>query len=367
MAINYKYVAMGGFGFVISPNIIMPETSPETYNLNTVSKIFMKKNDALIEYDNHKIINRIDPEYRYHLKMLNSDNCHKIMNNELRDLNIYKLPHHIKVSLKNSKYYYINYDFGGLTLPQLFDSFESRKYYKTDKTIYLKICGEFLKLIQFVKLLLDKRYIHHDLKHNNILIDNNLTFKTIDFGLMEYIPDYIENCTCIKNTNPMELFEYFPFEIEYYNVNNYNNCVEISKGCNYRAKLSYLKNKYKYFYKKYLSQNYGLKYNEMITLMTTTPHIEFLNASFNTFDIYTLGITLIFLTEQYMNIINIKRSFDDFCDRTEYSEKYSEWIYFDSLYEIICKMITPNVFERITIDELIVEFEKYLVIIYERS
>jgi serine/threonine protein kinase len=360
MSIKYNYLASGGFGFVISPNIVRKSTNISDYNFKTVSKIFMKRDDALTEFDNHTIVNTLDPDYEFHLKLLKMN---KITAEELRHIDIKNIPSNIKKLLTKDIYYYINYDFGGITLMELFGN----KTLPFEKPIYVRICEEFLKTIKVVKILLANNYIHHDLKLNNILVDNNLVFKIIDFGLMEHIPDYYDYCVCVKNDNPMPIFEYFPLEIEYYNVKNYENCEDIAKQRNYSSIMVDLKIKYSFFHKKYSLVTSKQKYEDMITLMKTEKtHAQFLNASFNTFDIYTLGLALLFISEQYVNI-KIKKSnraFDDFCDSTEYSYHYSEWIHFDTLYDLIVKMITPNVFERITIDDLIVEFEKYLRIIY---
>jgi len=364
MSIKYNYLASGGFGFVISPNIVHSSTNISDYNFKTVSKIFIKKEDALTEYDNHTIVNKLDPDYVFHLKLLKMN---KITAEELRHIDIKNVPNSIKRLLTKDRYYYINYDFGGITLMELFGD-KNKKTSPFEKKIYLRICEEFLKMIKVVKIFLENNYIHHDLKMNNILVDNNLVFKIIDFGLIEFIPDYYDYCICAKNDNPMPIFEYFPLEIEYYNVKNYENCEEIAKSRNYLSVTTNLSIKYPYFHKKYSLVIFKQKYDVMLTMMKMEKtHAQFLKASFNTFDIYTLGLALLFISEKYVNveIKNSRSSFDDFCDRTEYSYHYSEWIHFDRLYDLILKMITPNVFERITIDELIVEFKKYLQIIYD--
>jgi serine/threonine protein kinase len=214
--------------------------------------------------------------------------------------------------------------------------------------------------MEVVKLLLEKQYIHHDLKHNNIMVSNDLSLKMIDFGLMEYIPEYTKFCKNEHNNNPVALFEYFPFETEYYNVKNYNNHVAVANQQNYTTKITYLENKYQYFFRKFVKGEYDKQYNEMVATMDTATHDEFLNASFHTFDIYTIGITVIFLIEQYIISIPKRRTYSDFYNDVEYNFEYPEWLQFDKLRPLIVKMITPNVFKRIHIDDLLVEFEMYI-------
>ena len=361
MSISYKYIGSGGFGFVISPNINNNYIADSKYNLRSVSKIFVNNNgddnEYLVESElyNHKIIDNLDPEFKYHLKILNPIGYYSIEKSKLKKLSISNIPLRIKKLLIEEEFYYINYEFGGITL---LDLFEDNPIYYTKK-IYIHICNEIMKLIHFIKLLLENKYIHHDLKHNNILIDDNLTFKTIDFGLLEYIPEYLDFCKTIQSP----LYEFFPFEIEYYNSCNYNNCIDISKQYNYSSKLQYLRTNNYYFFSDYSSEIYKNKYNEMINMMHLKNHDEFLNASFNSFDIYTLGITLIYLTEKYIIFKKNSESFDNYYNSTEYSQQYFEWIHFQQLKPLILKMITPNVFERITIDDLLIEFENYIRII----
>jgi hypothetical protein len=58
---------------------------------------------------------------------------------------------------------------------------------------------------------------------------------------------------------------------------------------------------------------------------------------------------------------------DDYHDRREYSYKYVSWIHFDKLKPLLMKMITPNVFERVRIDDTIREFDEYLQFIMGNS
>jgi serine/threonine protein kinase len=371
MSIKHILVGRGGFGFVVSPNLFLVDDSTAEIKFKTVSKIFIDKNDAQNEVDNHKLIDNIDSDYHYHLRMLpinNDDGLIDIGFINKVDLKKLNLPHGINKLIKN-KNYYMNYEFGGMNLVDLFDD-ESKHY---SKTIYVRICVEFLKVIQFVKKMIENNLIHHDLKPNNIVVDNNLTLKVIDFGLLESMPEYYNYCSCETNPNPMELYEYFPFENEYYNINNFRNRLEISSKAKYIIELSHLKCRYPCFFEKYVaggppvtekSSVYQKKYMEMIDLFSNgnndDAHYNFIKASFLTFDIYTLGLTLVFITEQYVQSLVKKRTFDHCYCSTDYQYKYPDWLHFDALFEIICKMITPNVFERIKIDELICEFEKYV-------
>jgi serine/threonine protein kinase len=181
---------------------------------------------------------------------------------------------------------------------------------------------------------------------------------------MQYIPDYVIDCTYNKE----ELYVFFPLENEYYNSDNFKNCRKIADKKNFLSKFNYLKACYNKFFENYFTESFLIKYNEMIDIMQSKTHNDFLNTSFKTFDIYSLGITLIFITEKYVNhTINKRHRYEEdyIVDNSKsiYNSYYYEWIYSEKIQEIILKMITPNVFERITIDELLIEFNSYLVLL----
>ena len=375
MSIFYKFIARGGYGFVVHPSInndnIYSDIIDDKYNLNSVSKIFLSecneeednKNNAKNEYDNHIKIDKIDPCYKYHLKVLEPKRYNFIKNEILNKINIKNLPEYYSNILLDNKFnyiYYINYEFGGLTLFDLFINNE-KKVIIYKKEMYIHICKEMYRLMEFIKLLLENKYVHHDLKNNNILIDNNMCFKVIDFGMIEYIPNYIKNCE-LGEIYP--LFVYYPFEIEYYEKSNYNNYDEVYNKKNYIKYLNKLKNIYNRFFNNYYIKIYQKEYEDMIKNIKNKSYHEFMNTSIISFDIYTLGLTLVFLTEKYTinDISKKKRYYDDYSDC--FSENiYNDYIHFYKLKEIIIKMITPNVFERIKIDDLLIEYKNYIDII----
>jgi serine/threonine protein kinase len=363
MSIKYKFIGKGAFGFVVSPNL---SNSIEDIIFNSVSKIFIDDDEADIEVENHRIMDMIDPEHQYHIKMLPDTNHNIILRRELLNLN---MPSEITKRIPaRVHYFYATYQFGGLNLIDLFKNSPgtNEKHYK--KEIYVQLCSQFFKIFGAVLSLQENGYMHHDLKHNNILVDNNMTLKIIDFGLMENLREYYQYCICTDNKNPMPVYEFFPFEIEFYNVKNYENHITISSKCNYLPKLEYLRTHYNLFFKIYekndTQPSFQETYDMMIASMATTSHKDFLKSSFYTFDIYTLGITLVFITEQYAEIFikNQYASEHTHCSAT-FDHRYPEWLHFDALYAIVCRMITPNVFERIKIDELLIQFRQYIELI----
>jgi len=356
MSIQYKLLGTGTYGYVITPNVTLKTDPISKINTNIATKLFKNRDDCITEYENNRKIDVIDPNYDWHLRM-EELKYFRIQTDKIRNPYIENLSKMIK---EMDKIYCINYELGGVNIMQFFNNHNNGAEEKPlDIYLYQHFMREILSIMQIIKLMQENKYIHHDLRITNILVCTNYKLKLIDFGLMEYMPDYLDYCEDVKEDKPRELFEFFPLEWEYYNINRFNNYIEYSKKRMYYSKMLYLKRQYSaYFIDNW--KTFEDKYLFMIDNMHTITHKEFLEKSFYTFDIYSLSTVLLFINETF-TIKRQKRFYNEFDEDTEIIRIiHPKWKNYESLYQIIDKMITPNLFGRVLIEPLIMEFNEYI-------
>lgn len=177
--VEIKYIGKGSFGCVISPPIIdsryvLKTLVPYTNrNNNDVAKLFFKDRDFNDELKYSKIMQKIDPENKFTVKV---NGAHKISSECMKfsDSIMYCLKRKIN-DISKAKFNQIIMENGGLPL-------NTHIYYTISYAEFLEM---FKNFISGMISLQQNNIVHRDIKPHNVLIDDKKkTIKLIDFGLM---------------------------------------------------------------------------------------------------------------------------------------------------------------------------------------
>jgi serine/threonine protein kinase len=265
-----KFLAKGSYGCVVRPAY---NCNKLLSSENTISKLFIYKNDWEKEVKINKIIEQLDPNNFFTVKMM--DNCMIKMDG----MNITK-----KCNLEkaNDFIYQIVYEYGGDEIIKIFQHTEI-----INAVIILK---KFVNIFEGICILDANDIIHHDIKPNNILynIAKN-KFYLIDFGLYITKDD--------KHIHDDTKYVYYPSEYAflYYikngkslnkiNVENYKKLIGININFLMKKVIIDIKirNKIKNIYDN-LDKDKEAIYNKII--LNRDININ------NKIDVYMLGLTL---------------------------------------------------------------------------
>jgi hypothetical protein len=156
------------------------------------------------------------------------------------------------------------------------------------------------------KVLMDKKIVHHDLKQQNIVYDEETgRVNFIDFGLMTTIQ--IMKNAANKNKYPYGIHWSFPAEVMLYNIVDYNRLINLEGP----LKLQYIKDLFGKYYtdsfrtvQGYMhdSQRETIKelrsrtwqgFYKMCVYLKRADHDSFLKKSMETFDNFGIGFSLL--------------------------------------------------------------------------
>ena len=186
-----RKIGEGSYGCVYTP----PKSCGKGRKRDMIGKIFENKQQYEEEKIIMKIVQKIDPQNKYTLKMI--DNC-QVDNTDIKSCKHYKNG--------VSKYYQIVYKYGGIDL----ESYIKEGNYKV-KDVLPGIIG----LLKLLKKMENKGYVHRDIRESNILVDDGKLY-LIDFGLMiSYDKIYDDEQDYVLQYN----YKYYPPEFKiYYNA-----------------------------------------------------------------------------------------------------------------------------------------------------
>lgn len=212
------FVASGSYGCVIKPSYSCSKNHKEKLTKkeaklmeNTISKLFPKKKEWLKEIKLQEIVQtELDPDSKFTIRMI--DNCELIPS---RIKNTDKIDRCSLVHEKQSNnIYQIIYENGGIDLYNII--IKKSNYEITHKFNILNALHSFISILEGLKILAIKNYVHHDIKLDNILYDiNKNKFTLIDFGFLVNINNTY-NASAFLFKDPYNLtFKYFPPE---YNI-----------------------------------------------------------------------------------------------------------------------------------------------------
>ena len=216
------------------------------------------------------------------------------------------------------------------------------------------------RIFKGIKTFLKNGVIHHDLKPQNIVYDESqhrLNF--IDFGLMTTMRRILSSS--MRSDNWLSESHWsFPFEMQFYNKHRFMELMELDKKTELQTFISKVKrgstekthtmiNTFFSFCldEKLSTYDYASRMdtylNDYYTFMVQldkTKYADFLKRSANTIDIYGAGIAFVYVLNKSKQLISPKFAAD-----------------LDALFYL---MLTPNLNNRLQIDELIRRYDHIL-------
>ena len=407
MTSKLSFIAKGTYGCVVSPGITR-DNKIDT-NIETISKLFINKDAFEEEIENYKIvisfiksINKDEPIDKYTVQILNKSKLNKKNRKTLLSDDILTNCKKIKDLEPKLDIYQIEYENGGISLENLFESVNRTLIESID---ILELLSSFNIVFEFLNLLAKNKYLHADIKLDNILFDiNTNSIKVIDFGLVQhqdkiysyefmeflkyhklYPPEYIftSNYFIYPENDESIKYEYF-FFMDIFKLYLAN----IQKKQNINKKIKKIfTNFYKKFEEKYilttetftqLSKLFNhvkftnlMKYSEENIAeyldiekellqnldsmeITETNSNKMLNNYIETIcghspeqnikekiDVYMLGTAFLIL------LLKIFNSNIDY----EYFNEDDNYIKIEQMFDLISQMVNPNPCERITIEK----------------
>jgi serine/threonine protein kinase len=328
---------------------------------NKISKV-MKTKEAAIELNEYKNISKIDENKEYYLgkptkcamditshNISSLEKC-KNADNLFEDLR--------KVSL-------LVMEDGGVTMEEFADKMEKAKSTPENVRKIELFWMEVHRLFRGLKAFIDNGIVHHDLKPQNIVYnEDHARLNFIDFGLMTS-KDYIIKKTAKSDFYLAKYHWSYPFEIRFMNKKKY---LEFSKKSEKEKQEYYqqvidefdkkedvssanaMRTFFHFISKPHISQS---EHETMITLFfedfyrmlvyelnDKNKYSDFLDKCINTIDIYGTGIALFYVLSRTLHLLSspLIESLTDLC-------------YF---------MVTPDLNKRYTVDMAINRYELIL-------
>lgn len=324
-----KLIGEGSYGCVYEPTFKCKDGT-KVDEKSELGKI-MERKHAINEYNESKIMEKIDPTHEISIEKPKI--CKPVLNETtLQALKSCSFASKMDNFKKNQLEMLVLKD-GGIDLSIWLDKIEelkmsenvSQKNIKSQISKMWKCFGNLVR--NGLAILLKNKTLHHDLKAQNIVYDlENNIMKFIDYGFLITIPEVIESSA--KSNYKYAGFHWsYPFETGFYNKNMFDRFCNFSmqEKQNYFQKLKHnviynIKNNinddtenddidalitvlakfrglgderfnnYLEFYLQELEKFYlQLNYTD------TNSYLRFMNQSLNTFDLYGLGMTAMYL------------------------------------------------------------------------
>ena len=346
---NPKKVGEGSYGCVHNPPL---KCKNKTYNPdpNKVSKILLKKN-ANGELKEFKLIQEADKKEDFHLGKPvscfpdnNEDNEKAI--NECNRFSSFNIDKYKLLLLKN----------GGKDLSAIEKQFLSLTMNNANRRKLEHFWLDMSRLIYGSKVLMDNGIVHHDLKQQNIVYNEETgRVNFIDFGLMTNTKQMVKNADSSRYPYPAHWS--FPPEILFYNYVMYK---RLTSQQNLNLKTNYVELQYEKYMgyssngafdvvRRYMQGIFqktedfnAQKFNQFLFMSNSLKNSDeeyhkFLNKSFETFDNYAIGFSLFSILQHTQKFIS--------------SELFSD------LRLLFLSMMNFNVFRRPSPSEVLFEYE----------
>ena len=385
---QHVIIGEGGFGCVLSPAV--KASIPGIVYDDKLSKVGTK-NDIESEYKKYRLVELADKYSKYYIgKPYKSDLLYsKELASILNKCKMFQTKPFTKSNAKQYAQLIMNY--GGITLNKFIEklnnmltdktqiNYEKIQYFQTVKQSVDKLIEEAdsedkktqfriallaidKKLVELqsdviqtiinnveqmlfamrnlfvgINAFLNTRVVHMDVKPENIIYDEDThQMYFIDFGLMSSFSDIVKNNKNYKHSlnpnNPPEQTYYIGFNLQIASIETH-----------YNDKLKYIRNHHDYLFTKKHSFNYETvvtQYKNMLDMLPSEGKRKLMDKSLATFDIYGLGYTIFTIFNKLtVSLGQIELDVIELCK----------------------KMMNWNVFDRITIKHVIVEFDSILM------
>lgn len=173
-----------------------------------VSKLISKK-EAKAELKEYNLIQQADPEHQYYLGKPDACDVDDSQAN-IRAISKCEMKKAVLKDMDN--YQLLVMEYGGKNIQEYGRELRDLKETDTHRKLAQEFWVDFHQIMRGIQMLLKHRLVHHDMKTPNVLYcQKQRRMYLIDFGLMESIPESIQECR--KNTYEMDInWWYFPYD-----------------------------------------------------------------------------------------------------------------------------------------------------------
>lgn len=353
---EYNLVGEGSYGCVFKPSLPCFDKKDISYK-NKISKLMLTKN-ALKEIEEYTIINRVDPKGDYYTG--NPIQCTLKESPEVeRAIKKCKLT-------KNKTMKQISQDSSLLIIGDGGRDLEKwvRSAVKPENTGQINdFWREMVRLFRGLQVFKAYDLVHHDLKPQNIVFRGETKRANfIDFGLMRSIKSEAAKCREVASCKGASHWNY-PTEIVFMNKKEFSLLAKqsvLERQSTFEMYMSNIRNKVNnpfvnafsimttYIFKKEdnerrktFTDKYMMAWKELLLSIQPNNYDEFLNKTIVGFDVFGFGLTLLYVLsrlQSFMKNPKIVKQLD----------------------ELFFKMMTPNIFVRLTIEQASAEYTRII-------